>query len=141
MAKQKPTTDKSQMIVVGIVAVVVIIVGVVMLVMPNNVPTNTTAQISPAEYQSQFDGEPHFLLDVRTPEEFATGHIAGAANISVQTLAERLSEVPEDQPVVVYCRSGNRSAQAAQILQEAGYSSVYDLGGVNAWTAAGFPLQ
>lgn len=73
------------------------------------------------------------LLDVRTAEEYGAGHLAGAVNIPVQQLAERLSEVgTRERPVVVYCRSGGRSAQAASLLQRAGYQ-VCDLGPMSAW--------
>jgi rhodanese-related sulfurtransferase len=81
------------------------------------------------------------LLDVRTPEEFNSGHIAGAVNIAVEQLSERLSEVPQDKPVVLYCRSGNRSGQAAQILERAGYTQIYDLGGIITWQQQGFPVE
>ena len=81
------------------------------------------------------------LIDVRTPEEFASGFIAGAVNIPVDQLSQRLNEVPQDEPVVVYCHSGNRSHQASQILEDAGYSQVYDLGGISQWQAAGMPVQ
>lgn len=98
--------------------------------------------ISPAEYVESFNTDDHFLLDVRTAEEFASGHIEGAVNIPVQILASYLDEVPQDQPVVIYCRSGNRSAQAASILRGAGYSDVYDIdGGVIAWSNQNRPLQ
>lgn len=106
--------------------------------------TTVSAQsLSPAAYQSQFmaDNTSHFLLDVRTPEEFASGHIHGAVNIPQDSLESRLSEVPTDQPIVLYCRSGNRSATASQILARAGYASIYDLGGLNDWTAQGFPVE
>ena len=103
----------------------------------------TVQSISPQAYQDQFGASNagHFLIDVRTPEEFASGHIAGAINIAVDTLDQHLSEVPKDQPVVVYCHSGNRSAQATQILQNAGYGQIYDLGGVVQWQQAGYALQ
>jgi rhodanese-related sulfurtransferase len=103
----------------------------------------TQPLLTPAQYEAQFErpNRLHFLLDVRTPEEFATGHIPGAANISVQTLAQRLHEVPQQMPVVVYCRSGNRSRTATQILQRASYSEVYDLGGIIDWRAQGLPVQ
>jgi rhodanese-related sulfurtransferase len=99
--------------------------------------------IAPATYQSQFveSSQAHLLVDVRTPEEFASGHIPGAVNIPLQELEGRLAEVPTDSPVVVYCRSGNRSAQAADLLQEAGYTQIYDLGGIAAWQAQGLPVQ
>lgn len=99
--------------------------------------------ISPSDYVAQFrdTGENHILLDVRTPSEFASGYINGAINIPVQELQSRLSELPTDATVVVYCRSGNRSAQASQILSEANYSRIYDLGGTIQWTAAGYDLE
>lgn len=74
-----------------------------------------------------------FLLDVRTPEEFAEGHLPGATNVSVQTLAGRLDEVPKDRPIVLYCRSGKRSARAAEILRNAGHEEVFDLGAMSNW--------
>lgn len=61
------------------------------------------------------------IVDVRTPEEFRSGAYPGAKNIPVQELSGRLSEIPKDKSVVVYCRSGSRSAKATQILKQAGY--------------------
>jgi len=77
-------------------------------------------------------GEGAFLLDVRTPGEFQTGHIRGAVNIPVQELGRRLSEVPSGKAVVVYCRSGMRSATAARMLSSQG-RDVHDLGPMSAW--------
>lgn len=69
------------------------------------------------------------LVDVRTPREFAADALEGAKNIPVQNLQQRLDEVGDkDDPVMVYCRSGNRSARAARILEKAGFEEVYDLG-------------
>lgn len=98
-------------------------------------------RISPDQYVAQFDASDtqHFLLDVRTPGEFSGGHIEGAANIAVETLRNRLADVPTDQPIVIYCRSGNRSAQAARILADAGFENIYDLGGIINWERAGYP--
>ncbi len=99
-------------------------------------------KIAPADYQARFGtSADHVLIDVRTPEEFASGHIANAVNIPVDQLASRLSEVPQDKAVVLYCRSGNRSNQAAQILDRAGYTQIYDLGGIVNWVQQGFPVQ
>jgi rhodanese-related sulfurtransferase len=97
--------------------------------------------ISPAQYVAQFSAVEHVLLDVRTVGEFQSGHIAGAANIPVEVLAARLAELPKDKPIVLYCRSGNRSAQAARLLRSAGYADVYDLGGIIAWQAQGYPIE
>lgn len=67
------------------------------------------------------------IVDVRSPAEFAGGHADGAKNIPVEQLEGRLDAVgPKDKAVVVYCRSGNRSARAAKILQAAGFTSVVD---------------
>ncbi|GIV85111.1 MAG: hypothetical protein KatS3mg052_2118 [Candidatus Roseilinea sp.] len=103
--------------------------------------TGTT--ISPHRYKAEFvDAQkPHTLVDVRTAEEFKSGHIPGAINIDVQTLARRLDDIPRDRAVVLYCRSGNRSSYAAHILQRAGYAEVYDLGGIGDWRAAGYPIR
>jgi rhodanese-related sulfurtransferase len=74
------------------------------------------------------------LVDVRTPQEFAAGHIPGAVNIPVQELERRMSELePKDEPIVVYCQSGSRSSYAARMLGNAGYSSVHDLGPMRRW--------
>ena len=73
------------------------------------------------------------LLDVRTPEEFSTGHVDGATNIPVGVLASRLAEVPRDKPVVLYCRSGTRSARAASMLRDRGYVQVHDVGPMPRW--------
>ncbi len=73
------------------------------------------------------------LLDVRTPTEFREGHVPRALNVPVQELGARLRELgPTTRPIVVYCRSGGRSAQATTLLRQAGYA-VTDLGPMTAW--------
>ena len=73
------------------------------------------------------------LLDVRTPAEFQQRHVPGAVNIPLHELEARMSEVrPEARSVVVYCRSGARSASAAQLLQRAG-CQVLDIGSMDNW--------
>ncbi|MBN8231262.1 rhodanese-like domain-containing protein [Corallococcus macrosporus] len=81
------------------------------------------------------------LLDVRTQEEYGEGHLVGAQHLSLQSLqAGERPAIPADQPVIVYCRTGRRSAQAAQVLREAGFQHVHDLGamenGVGAFGAS-----
>jgi len=99
--------------------------------------------IGPQEYKARFvDGkQPHTLVDVRSAGEFSEGYIPGAINIAVHELGGKLNKIPQDKPVVVYCRSGNRSAQAAQTLLAAGYTEVYDLGGLFEWVRQGLPLK
>lgn len=80
-------------------------------------------------------GDPYVLVDVRTEEEYAEGHIEGALLLPLDQL-ETLSEeqLPDkDATILVYCRSGNRSAQASALLVELGYTQIYDFGGIMDW--------
>ena len=75
------------------------------------------------------------ILDVRTPEEYASGHIPGAICIPNETIyKERPEELPDlDQVILVYCRSGIRSKRSARMLYEMGYTNIYEFGGINDW--------
>lgn len=81
-----------------------------------------------------------YVLDVRTPQEFTQGHIASAVNLPLDEVGARAAEVPGDKPVYVICRSGNRSAQASEILKKAGKDVKNVGGGMNDWQAAGYPV-
>lgn len=84
---------------------------------------------------------PFFFLDVRTPEEYAEGHVEGSTLIPVEELKGRLSEVPKDKRVYVYCHSGKRSAAASGILVKSGFTNIENIeGGINAWKEAGYPV-
>ena len=89
------------------------------------------------EAESLLEAEDTILLDVRTQEEYDQGHLAGAVCLPVETLMDGDLSVllPDKQaPLVLYCRTGARSADAAQVLSELGYASVTDLaGGLLAW--------
>lgn len=142
MSKSRQSKKSNQRTLYIAAGLVVVVIAVVALLSPRAV-TTAAENISPADYQSQFvaSSTSHLLIDVRTAEEFASGHIRGSVNIPVESLQSRLNEVPANQPIVVYCRSGNRSALASDILKQAGYSSIYDLGGIIDWTAQGFPVE
>jgi phage shock protein E len=71
------------------------------------------------------------VVDVRSPDEFGDGSYPGAVNIPVGSLARRLSEIPKDRPVVLFCASGARSAAAARLLRQAGYADVVNAGGLS----------
>lgn len=75
------------------------------------------------------------LIDVRTPAEYASGHLPGSVNISSTELAVRIADQAPNQNdiILLYCRSGNRSAQAAATLKEMGYKVVFDLGGITGY--------
>lgn len=80
------------------------------------------------------------LIDVRTPEEYAAGHLDGAQliNFYEDGFSNQLELLDKKRPVLVYCASGNRSGKTAVLLGEMGFKKIYDLdGGIKAWRAAG----
>jgi len=83
-----------------------------------------------------------FILDVRTVPEYDAGHLINSTLIPLSELSDRLDEIPKDEPLLVYCRSGRRSTTAAGILEENGFCVIYDVdGGFNDWVAAGYPYE
>ena len=78
----------------------------------------------------------HVIVDVRRADEYATGHIPGAILIPNESIGtEKPEQLPDkDQIILIYCRSGNRSKQAAQKLADMGYTNIYEFGGINTWT-------
>lgn len=82
---------------------------------------------------AQWVAEGAALVDVRTPAEFARGHVDGAVNIPVQELEDRWEELDPKRPVVVYCQAGVRAARAQQILTGHGFERVLNGGGINDW--------
>lgn len=84
------------------------------------------------------------LVDVRTPEEFATGHIKGAKLIDFHApdFQTRLSTLPRDGEILLYCRSGNRSGQALSVMKDMGFTDARHVaGGINAWRVQGLPVD
>jgi rhodanese-related sulfurtransferase len=82
------------------------------------------------------------ILDVREQDEWDAGHIPGALFIPMSEIQSRLSEVPSDKTVIVQCRSGSRSSQVTDFLQQQGFSNVRNMaGGLNAWQSAGLPVE
>jgi len=89
-------------------------------------------------YQNYKEGA--FVLDVRTPEEWADYHAPDTTLIPLDELELRVNEVPRDQDIVVICRSGNRSQVGRDILLAAGFTDVTSVtGGLNGWKDAGYP--
>lgn len=82
------------------------------------------------------------IVDVRTPEEFASGSLPGARNVPVDKFDQKLRELKKDKPVIVVCASGSRAGRAAAQLRAGGFGEVYVLaGGVAAWREAGLPIR
>lgn len=73
------------------------------------------------------------LVDVRTPGEYAGGHIKGAVNVPLDQISSRVGEFPKDRKIVLYCRSGARSGQARSMLKAKGFEDVLNLGPMSAW--------
>jgi|JI10StandDraft_1071094.scaffolds.fasta_scaffold430915_1 phage shock protein E len=83
------------------------------------------------------------ILDVRSPEEYAAGHIKNALNIPHDRIAERISQIQKyaGVPVMLYCKSGRRAALAAEALSAAGFANLNHLtGDMDGWVAAGYPV-
>jgi len=102
-------------------------------------------QISAEEVYVIIIEEKDFLiLDVRTIEEYNSGHIETAIHIPVTEIGDRLNELPKDRPIIVYCNGSScaRSGRAATILLENGFKEIYDLvgGGITEWGKKGYPI-
>ncbi len=88
------------------------------------------------------DLENVLVLDVREQWEYDEGHIPGVTLIPMGEVQSRLDEIPTDQPVILTCRSGNRSGQVTEYLRQQGYDNVHNMeGGILAWEAAGLPVE
>ncbi len=92
-------------------------------------------KISAEDAKKIIDSEDVIVLDVRTPEEYKEGHIENSVLLPVNDIKDKAGEVltDKDAKILVYCRSGNRSATAAKELIEMGYTDVYDFGGIMSW--------
>ena len=97
---------------------------------------NTYQQITQEEAKDMMDTQEVIVLDVREQDEFDTGHIPEAVLLLVGTITKDAAAAVIDDldtVVLVYCRSGNRSKTASQVLADLGYTNVYEFGGINTW--------
>ena len=117
--------------------------SVCLLAMPQMLFAETVARnVSPEDAFSMLNKRQGiYLLDVRTPGEFQQASLAGARLIPIDQLVSRLTELPKDQPILVYCAVGSRSAQVVNYLARQGYPEVYNLyGGIYSWAQKGYPV-
>lgn len=143
--QNKPTPAR---LPVWVIIGAVLLLAAAVIVVPqllNNKPAAEMPKALPLEVSvveaKELQDAGAFILDVREPDEWNSGHISGAVLIPLGELKGRLKEVPSDQKIVVVCRSGNRSAQGRDVLLDAGYTQVTSMkGGVNTWSAQGYPL-
>jgi rhodanese-related sulfurtransferase len=103
------------------------------------------ASLAPAEFNQALQSDQAVLLDVRSPEEFAQGHLPGARQLNCEAPdfeQQVRASVPADAHVYLYCRSGRRSADAKARMEQWGYTHVTHLdGGITAWQAQNLPVE
>ncbi len=112
---------------------------------PKTPPSAQTVvrNVNPAEAEKLIAGKQLVVLDIRTPEEFQAGHIAGATNINFRApdFAKQIAALPKGKTYLLHCASGNRSTQSLPVFKKLEFSSLYHLdGGMKAWKKAGLPV-
>ena len=141
------------------IALIVVAIAVILAVRPTGVPVVqaaaggesaapaavTSGLITPQQYTAQYvdGGAAHQLVDVRTPEEYAEGHIAGAKNVDFleSDFEKQVAALERDKTYLIHCASGSRSMGALPLFQKLGFTSLYHLdGGFSAWKRAGKPV-
>lgn len=102
--------------------------------------TSVANKVSPKEFADVIKNSSVVIVDVRTPAEYASGHLANAVNVDFESadFKSNVAQLDKAKTYAVYCRSGNRSGQAVKVMEDAGFTNLYDLdGGINDWVAAG----
>jgi rhodanese-related sulfurtransferase len=87
------------------------------------------------------NGKRPLVIDVRQPDEYRTGHVAGAKLIPLNKLSNRMKDLPQNREIVCVCASGNRSGSATRMLVKAGFNAVNMKGGMNSWRQANLPAK
>jgi len=120
----------------------VLLVGLVIAAASSMACVSSVPELPATEVSRMVENDHAIIIDVREQDEWDAQHIPGAIHIPLGEVNNRLSELAsyKDQPIVMQCRSGKRSAQAANILKEAGFKHVLNLkGGIIAWSKASLP--
>lgn len=129
----------------NLIWVVVLVLSGGMLIWPYLVKSlNRVAEVNTIEGTRLINSKDAVVIDVRSAEEFAAGHILGAKNVPIGNLNNDLAGLTKNKskPVIVYCQNGRFSPSAVKILQAKEFKEVYALsGGLSAWQQAGLPLQ
>ena len=121
-------------------SIVFILLTQIIFAMDNNAYTT----LSPEAFQEAIESPDVITVDVRQPDEYASGHIENAINIDVKEedfLNKVESQLPKDKVIAVYCRSGKRSAMAAEMLTEKGYKVLNLEGGIEDWKSRNLPIK
>jgi rhodanese-related sulfurtransferase len=134
-ALRRPIVQISILIVVGLLVFLIASLGGEQSSSTGKLPAFVSVDEA---YQMYQNGT--FVLDVRTPEEWNDFHAPNTTLIPLEELASRVDELPKDQPIVVVCRSGNRSQAGRDILLQVGFNATSMNGGLNAWRDSGHPV-
>jgi rhodanese-related sulfurtransferase len=132
---RRPSVQIAILIAVGLIVFLIASLGGEQTSSSGALPASVSVDEA---YQLYQDGT--FVLDVRTPEEWNEFHAPNTTLIPLDELASRVNELPKDQPIVVVCRSGNRSQAGRDILLQAGIAATSMNGGLNEWRASGHPV-
>ncbi|MFQ6085543.1 MAG: rhodanese-like domain-containing protein [Candidatus Bathyarchaeia archaeon] len=135
------------LIMVALVVVAGGLVGYLVIVSPGTqqlqIIERVTLEEAYALIQNNAANQNFVIIDVRTPEEYASGHIENAINLDYysKTFRDELNELDKNKTYLIYCRTGHRSGAALDIMRELGFREVYDmLEGIVRWEAEGLPL-
>ena len=116
--------------------IILIFITSLLFVTCNGQTPNNLQLLSSSQYEQAIAKNNVTIIDVRTPSEYQEGHIENAQNINVQSadFKSKMENFDKTKPVYIYCRSGARSANAARIMEEMGFTEIYDLnGGILSW--------
>jgi rhodanese-related sulfurtransferase len=145
MAKQarrkiQPHKKNHTFLIWGAIALFVLGVSVVWFISQGNAATGSyPREITVADAVARREAGA-FILDVRQPEEWNELHVPDSTLVPLDQLASRINELPKDKEIVIVCRSGNRSAQARDLLLGEGFTQVTNMaGGLTQWKAGGYP--
>ncbi|HXZ43184.1 MAG TPA: rhodanese-like domain-containing protein [archaeon] len=133
---------QSRIMLVGTMALILVFGAIVPLVAGTRFPEVTVDQAQELIHKHTRDAT-FVIMDVRTPQEFADGHLSGAMNVNVMApdFERQLGALDRGKTYLVYCRTGNRSAQAIRVLERLGFRSVYHMfEGIVGWQKKAFPL-
>lgn len=141
-AKQGFFQKNAKWLIPAVGVLLLVIVGAIILLQGDDTKSGSLDSEISVKEAAEMRDDGAFILDVREPSEWDEFHIPGATLIPLGELASRVDELPQDQDIVVVCRSGNRSQQGRDILLDAGFDKVTSMaGGVNDWRSAGYPIE
>jgi rhodanese-related sulfurtransferase len=131
---RRPMVQLTTVVIIALVVVLIALTG------SGKNQSALPAEISVDQaYQMYQEGA--FVLDVRTQEEWNQYHVPNTTLIPLDQLQSRLNELPKDKQIIVVCRSGGRSHEGRDVLLSAGFQATCMTGGLNEWSAKGYPIE